>query len=288
MICEHCGKEHDGSFGSGRFCCRSCANSRKITQDVREHISNGLKKYYKPLKKQKQYFCGSIELNNKYPEISNHQSSKWFNKLIPFGLDITTLYTENFINEYYKVKDLLYNEYVVNKLSPKDIFNKYNCSLYINNSETLLHLFKCYGFPIRNGSKAITNAYLQGKLKGFANNPHPYGHEQWHKTWNDKDVYLRSNLELKYAKYLDLNKIKYDVEFLRIKYFDSQQNKIRCAIPDFYIFETNTIVEIKSRNTLDIQNMKDKFISYKNLGYNTKLILDNKEVDLYKLNTKKH
>lgn len=25
-VCEQCGKEHDGSFGSGRFCCRSCSN----------------------------------------------------------------------------------------------------------------------------------------------------------------------------------------------------------------------------------------------------------------------
>ena len=25
-ICERCGQEHDGGFGSGRFCSRSCAN----------------------------------------------------------------------------------------------------------------------------------------------------------------------------------------------------------------------------------------------------------------------
>ena len=25
-VCEQCGKEHDGKFGSGRFCCRSCSN----------------------------------------------------------------------------------------------------------------------------------------------------------------------------------------------------------------------------------------------------------------------
>lgn len=25
-LCEQCGKEHDGTFGSGRFCCRSCSN----------------------------------------------------------------------------------------------------------------------------------------------------------------------------------------------------------------------------------------------------------------------
>lgn len=25
--CEACGKEHDGSYGSGRFCCKSCYKS---------------------------------------------------------------------------------------------------------------------------------------------------------------------------------------------------------------------------------------------------------------------
>lgn len=28
-ICERCGKEHDGTYGSGRFCCESCAQRRK-------------------------------------------------------------------------------------------------------------------------------------------------------------------------------------------------------------------------------------------------------------------
>ena len=26
-ICENCGKEHDGSYGSGRFCSHSCQAS---------------------------------------------------------------------------------------------------------------------------------------------------------------------------------------------------------------------------------------------------------------------
>ena len=42
MICENCGKEHDGSYGSGRFCCKSCAisftnknrNRTKEQQDI--------------------------------------------------------------------------------------------------------------------------------------------------------------------------------------------------------------------------------------------------------------
>ena len=27
MICENCGKEHFGDFGSGRFCSKKCAKS---------------------------------------------------------------------------------------------------------------------------------------------------------------------------------------------------------------------------------------------------------------------
>jgi len=27
MICENCGKEHDGTYATGRFCCQECARS---------------------------------------------------------------------------------------------------------------------------------------------------------------------------------------------------------------------------------------------------------------------
>jgi len=40
MICENekCGKEHDGSFGSGRFCCRACANSVGVSSDDKTEL----------------------------------------------------------------------------------------------------------------------------------------------------------------------------------------------------------------------------------------------------------
>lgn len=43
MICESCGKEHDGTYGSGRFCSRSCSNRRKRTDEIKNKISNSLK-----------------------------------------------------------------------------------------------------------------------------------------------------------------------------------------------------------------------------------------------------
>ena len=307
FICKNCGKEYElqltereyltGKHSYKNFCSKSCANTRCHTSKTKQKIGNSVKnsESYKAAqlnrkKNSKNYvydenkqeyikickkpYCGSYELNEKYPEISKRQSPKWFNKLIPFGLDISTLGTERFIIEYFKCKKLLYEEYVVNKLSPKDIYLKYNCSTHINNSETLLHVFKDWGFTTRSLSESNINARLQGKLQ---NAFHTQYNCDWHTTWDNKEVYLRSSYELEYAQELDSKQIKYEVESLRIKYFDTKENTYRCAIPDFYLPDINTIVEIKSSWTYDEQNMKDKFKAYKELGYNTKLILDKVE-----------
>lgn len=52
MICENCSVEHDGSFASGRFCCRKCSNSfarGKLTadkkQDIADRVRSKLRKY---------------------------------------------------------------------------------------------------------------------------------------------------------------------------------------------------------------------------------------------------
>ena len=50
--------------------------------------------------------------------------------------------------------------------------------------------------------------------------------------------------------------------------------KKRYAFPDFYIPSRNLIVEVKSLFTLDKKNMHDKFLAYKNLGYNVDLLLE--------------
>jgi len=44
MECENvkCNKEHDGSFGSGRFCSVSCSNSRKHSNKTKSKISKTL------------------------------------------------------------------------------------------------------------------------------------------------------------------------------------------------------------------------------------------------------
>ena len=238
--CKNCGKEFEvfeeelkfPIKGDKYFCSRSCANVRHPSKETKEKISKGVKTSIKYLnnvqnrrknnleffyknennewvRKPKKYYCGSKELDEQNPDISCRQSPKYFNKLIPFGLDITKLYTEDFIKEHTKVKQLLYKEYVENCLSPKDIYNKYNCKEYFNNSETLLHLFKDWKFPIRGWSQAVINEWLKGKLKSGKDSYH-YNH-QWYTTWNGKEVYLHSSYELDYAKELDERQIDYEV-----------------------------------------------------------------------------
>lgn len=69
MKCENCGHEHDGSYGSGRFCSQKCARGFS-TKENREQISkkvskalggNGTLRKLKPCKN-----CGEPTLNGKF------------------------------------------------------------------------------------------------------------------------------------------------------------------------------------------------------------------------------
>lgn len=57
MICENCGCEHGGSYGSGRFCSRSCANTRKHSNETKQKISKSLYTYVKKNIKVKTNIC---------------------------------------------------------------------------------------------------------------------------------------------------------------------------------------------------------------------------------------
>lgn len=124
-------------------------------------------------------------------------------------------------------------------------------------------------------SDSISKLFVDGDY--VVNNQYKTGH---HTTWNNKKVFYRSSYELDYAEELDDKKIDYEMESLRIQYFDSKKKITRTAIPDFYLPDQNKIVEIKSNYTYDEQNMKDKFKAYKKHGYEIELILEHKLVGL--------
>lgn len=47
MKCERCDKDHDGNYGSGRFCSKSCARARTHSQETKDKISKSCSIYMK-------------------------------------------------------------------------------------------------------------------------------------------------------------------------------------------------------------------------------------------------
>ena len=294
MICENCSKEHEGNYGSGRFCSKECARSFSTKNIVRGQKKIGkciiCKKtifisLYKSLNTCKcddckvKYkicsICGRKYKNNEYciNEFCKNRTTKQFELLINyFGFDKNKLGTVEVENEFNRIRNLLYDLYWNKKMSNSDIKEYFK---YDKKRSIIQNTFKYLGIPTRTIKQSTKNAILTGKLK-YENINNKYKH-QWHITWNNKKVYLRSSYELDYAKELDKQQIDYEVENLRITYWDSLQNDYRIAIPDFYIPSQNLIIEIKSLWTTNYQELKDKELEYIKQGYNYKLIFEHNE-----------
>lgn len=194
--------------------------------------------------------------------------------MIKFGFDTTKLGTIEAISEFYRIKDIIENFYDKYASSDEALIKYFN---YTSGSANFIKLLKSLNIKVLSYSEAVTKYLLSDRAnfnKININNSNYHYKSEWHVTWNNKNVYLRSSYETDFANELDECKIDYEVESLRIKYFDTQKEKTRIAIPDFYIPSLNMIVEIKSGWTYDEQNMKDRVKAYKELGYNFKLIKD--------------
>lgn len=310
MICENCGKEHDGSYGSGRFCSKECAkgySGKKCKNEVveRKCIICGkpvLVNVHKAISKTLCEECEKTEYikQNKVNKRTEQRKCILYNckgceECVFIGIcksknsvtnKLKTLYKyfpdildENLLFDYEYIKDkYLYIKNMVQILLDNNLSSNEICLKLFGSHKrgnTVLGILECKTHTL---SDSIKIAFLNGKLG--TNEIVTKYKSCWHTTWENKEVFLRSSYELDYAIELDKKQIKYDVESLRIKYFDSQKLTFRCAVPDFYLPETNEIVEIKSSWTYDEQNIKDKFNAYKNLGYKTKLILDHVEIVL--------
>lgn len=208
---------------------------------------------------------------------------KLYPGLVKFGFDITSVGTERVIDEFYRIRNLLEHEYRDNRITEEQLKEKYGYTSGIANFHKILKSMKIKTMPT---SEAIPLSYKLGRYNVCKENQKYL--ESDHISWEGKHFHLRSSYESDYANELDKNHIKYNYECFSIVYYDTQKQKYRTSIPDFYLSDTNTIVEIKSDWTLDKQNMIDKMNRYVELGYNFKLILNHKETNIFEYNDIKH
>ena len=162
--------------------------------------------------------------------------------------------------------------YVEDRLSAPEIWKQYGIGY-----TTLRAYLQEAGGHTRTRKGGVQVGVEESRIKPRLGPQYKHG---TYRTWEGKEIFYRSSYELEYAIYLDEQRIRYDVEDLRIRYFDTQKGEERIAIPDFHLLDTNEIVEIKSSWTYDEQNMKDKFAAYRKAGFISRLILDHVEQEI--------
>lgn len=295
--CNECGHDLDWKHKNNKFCSSSCAakfhnknridkcpnkNGTKVIKccecettfiaNIRSHSTKCLScKEIKNIKVCQ--ICGSRDCQKigvcKFPKVILVGD---FHKY--FGFNIETLGNSKVFEEFERVKTKIEDLYLTYSL--QDICNLIE---YPKNVATLYSTLKRLGIQFRNLSDSTRKSIKDFKL-GNVPISHPRYKTGWHETWEGKKIFYRSSYELEYAIQLDEQGISYETELLRVEYWDSQQLKYRIAIPDFYLLESKTIVEIKSDWTYNEQNMKDRVKKFKELGYNFKLILNKQEVQI--------
>ena len=287
MYCEKCRRE--------KYLLRRGRNTHRTIKDKSDYIKieKELLKKHKTKEEankiiSKRYFCKicGIPLNehrkcdNDFCKDKHYQS---FNQLIKyFTFDQNKLGTIDVENEFNRVRDMLYDMYWIKHMSSSQICKFFN---YPYLSHLTYDVFRFLKIPSKTVSQGVSENILMKRVNTASNYMFKDKH---HISWDNKKVYLRSSYESDFANMLDEQQVVYEVENLRIRYYDTQKQKERIAVPDFYLPDTNTIVEVKSSWTFDKQNMIDKRIAYLELGYNFKLWYEHEYVELDDISNKEN
>ncbi len=280
--CKFCGKEFKPKTSAhGKiFCSRSCSSKHRFSvEGSREEQSKKNKEWSRKYGKPKSIKPQNVEKNclscgdlfippnqTKFCEECSlfKFSIPLFNK-IGLSKDLSLKIRGTMAKEY--LIDLYYNK----KLSMIDIQRDYKI-----NMNTLHRFAKKMNFKMRTLSDGLKTAFAEGR-KSPGTNTKSFFKQGWHTTWEGNEFYYRSSYEYDMCNELNENKISYEMESIRIQYYDSQKQKTRTALPDFHLSQTNEIWEVKSTYFFNKINMQDKFKQYKKLGYECKLILEHKE-----------
>lgn len=270
MKCLQCGKE----IPEGRkFCSSSCSAKYNNVRRQRHPWTEEQKEEHRVRVEQVCKYCGKVTGRLVAPNREQGVCSEC-KSFVPRLKTLTQLgFVEGSLKDRYNA--------AVQKI----------CTEYFDEKESLCTLSEKYGLDelvfyrilqqdsrgMRNISESLQTALEQNRiqLKDSPNFVHGT-----HTSWEGFNFHYRSSWEKEYMERLDKQKIRYEVEPFYVRYWDTQQCRERLAKPDFYLLDSNEIIELKSSYTYNEQNMKDKFQAYRKEGYIPKLLLDWKFTDL--------
>lgn len=156
MICQNCGKNHNGLFGSGRFCSKSCAVSysnkqRKLSLETRLKISKGVIRTIQNKQKNQKYckLCGKLLNNTKRMYCCDEHRNICQHKIPTlikyFNFNTCLLGTSKAIDEYNRIKQMLYNLYWNEHKSSTEIAKMFNYNSHVENLTN--KVFKMLNIP---------------------------------------------------------------------------------------------------------------------------------------------
>ena len=266
-------KEVNIDIPSVNFICDDCkAETSFLDSDKRIYILFKLKEKNIEITKESFYkACKDFVKRNtyKYPEncvLGKFERSQAFkNKpinLIKVGFNFDN---PNWEEEFFKIRNLLYDLYYEQKLSANEISQKYN--LQTNVPKFLLKLF---GFEkFRNIKEALSLMMSQGNSGFLQKDPNSiYRYKTgFYKVKTGEEYFYRSSYELETIKFLETRNIKFTLNKFHINYISSKDNIEHGGYPDFYLPDYNLLIEIKNKYFYNEQNLIDRYqTSIKNLG----------------------
>ena len=227
--CENpdCGKEHDGSYGSGRFCCKKCRHHYSALISNQTSIKNGTKKRsinFINFNRRSPYGtwkCSQCNLIFKTrAELYKHKRCQ-HELTHAWNKGLTKLTSQIIADASYKVSTVLKNGYKTGKIH--NVFDDPEKRQIICSKIKLA---------------AKLNRKMGGRRKGAGRSKHG-----WY-----KGIWCDSSWELAWVIY----NLDHKIEFKPYTgYFEYQfQNEIHKYYPDF-ILNNGTIVEIKGNETSD-------------------------------------
>lgn len=266
MICENCGKEHDGYYGSGRFCCASCRasftnkqrgkHSEETKQKITKSINNKL-------------LSGTYHPNNQYTNNSD----------VYIKTTVVELVDNKFITNpnNYKIQNKSVNKlHIVKHICPICNTEYYG---YITKYGNISFSF-CSEICAKQSAKSILSdkvkkRIIEGTFSGWkSRNIISYPEKFWIKVLNNNhiDFIKEYHLDNKYFLdfYIEKNGIYIDLEI------DGKQHKyedrlIHDKIRDEYVSSKNILVyridwnEIKSIDgSLLMKEKIDNFLNWYN------------------------
>lgn len=266
MICENCGKEHDGSYGSGRFCCSSCRASftnkqrGKHSEETKQKIAKGINN---------KLLSGTYHPNNQYTNNSD----------LYIRTTVVELVDNKFITNpnNYKIQNKSVNKlHIVKHICPICNTEYYG---YITKYGNISFSF-CSEICAKQSTKSILSdkakkRIIEGTFSGWkSRNIISYPEKFWIDVLNNNHIDFIKEYHLDNKYFLDFyivkNGIYIDLEI------DGKQHKyedriIHDKIRDEYVSSKNILVyridwnEIKSIDgSLIMKEKIDRFLNWYN------------------------